>query len=418
MPTDEAGLPAESPAALFTLRELRRLVVGPRRRLFAAGVAALVGFFALLVGGMLTLEPVQGAYISEVIWWGAPSAWWFYPEVLVVQPWGILQLPLLPTVAMVLVALASGLAATAGLVLVGDLLKRRVASGGRPATWAGAGTGAGPGLASVATLGACCCTSCASTGGLALVAAASGTTSGTLLGIDWYLPIFQLAVVYVLLVAQERALRAARRSGTVAPPLGLRFAASSALRLLLLVGGLTWSIAMFVEWGTAGPGAAGAATWYHWIVEHQLLALAAVAAALFPSELGALAARGGRAVLGVRALLFVGAVTWGIGVPPGLPGLGGLVNELLGALGVPAALGGIPPDGPLGAALLFHWAVQHLLIAGFALALAVRPAYALAPLLWSVARPAPAAPAGSAGAAEVGGAAPAISSEPAAEASG
>jgi hypothetical protein len=160
------------------------------------------------------------------------------------------------------------------------------------------------------------------------------------------------------------------------------------LRIALLVGGITWSLAMFVEWAEVSPAAAGPALWYHWIVEHQLLACVAVVAGMFPKEAAAWIRRvhartGGWAL---RGLLLVGGVTWSIGVPPPLvgAGLGGFLNELGGFLGVSAAWGAVAPDVGLGAALFFHWIVQHLLLGAFAITLAIAPERALAPLLRTV----------------------------------
>jgi hypothetical protein len=65
-------------------------------------------------------------------------------------------------------------------------------------------------------------------------------------------------------------------------------------------------------------------------------------------------------------------------------GLGGFLNELFGFSGYPAAYAAITPDASLGAALLFHWAFQHLLLSVFAIALAIVPTKTLSSLLWTV----------------------------------
>ncbi|HXQ94470.1 MAG TPA: hypothetical protein VN864_04795 [Thermoplasmata archaeon] len=378
--------------SLATLRETRALVRGWPRRLALAAVATVVVVASLFVGGMLTLLPTQGVYVVEVIWWGPPSTWWFYPEVLVIQPWGLLQLPLLPTVTMVLVALGAGLGAVAGIGLARDIVRRP-----RGTTSVSAGTavvaGSGPGIASLATLGACCCSTCASTGGLALVAAASGTSVASLITTQWYLPIFQPAIVYLILLAQERALRRSREISESSPPVDLRFVAGSVLRVGLLVGGITWSLAMLVEWGSENPLTAPPATWYHWLFEHQVLSLLAVTAGLFPRELSDLLRRAGRTAAGRAGRLGFGlaGVTWGIWVPPALVGLGlgGFLNELFGALGMPGAWAPVPPDSVGVAPLAFHWAFQHLLLSAFAIAVALRPEWATRPLEWTLGRIAP-----------------------------
>ncbi|MCI4362506.1 MAG: hypothetical protein L3J77_04885, partial [Thermoplasmata archaeon] len=281
--------------SLASLREMRRLVRGWKRGSVTVVVAAAIAFFSMWVGGMLTFFPTQGVYTVELLWSGSASNWWFYPEVLVVQPWGLLQLPLFPTVAVGLVSVGAAVGAVSGVVLARGIWQseRERRRGSRGAALA---TGAAPGIASLATAGACCCSSCASSGGVALVAAASGTSVASLLTVDWYLPLFQLVAVYVLLLAEEGALRRAKATSLAPVPVDARFVAGSVLRLALLVGGLTWSLAMFVEWGTQDPWTASAATWYHWLFEHQLLSVTAVTAALFPAELGGALAKAKSAI--------------------------------------------------------------------------------------------------------------------------
>ena len=379
-------------ASLATLRAMRSLVRGWKLVSLTVVTASVIAVFSMWVGGMLTLFPTQGAYTVEILWSGSASSWWFYPEILVVQPWGLLQLPLFPTVAVGLVSAGAAVGAVSGAALARRIWKseRQRRRGGRGSALV---TGAAPGIASLATAGACCCSTCASSGGLALVAAASGTSVASLLTTDWYLPLFQLVVVYVLLLGQERALRRARATGVAPIAVDARFVAGSVLRLVLLVAGLTWSLAMFVEWGVQDPWTASAATWYHWLFEHQLLSVVAVTAALFPSEVaGALA--GARSALlpgGLRGGLAIAALTWGTWVPPALVGLGlgGFGNEVFGALGLPAAWGAVPPDAPSSAILAFHWAFQHLALSTFALSFALHPEWALRPLRWSVDRATP-----------------------------
>ncbi len=365
--------------AVLTLKETRASVRTRRQWGLAAAVAVLVGLVALWVGGMLTVVPTQGTYTVEIIWWG-PNAGWFYPELLIVQSFGIVQLPWFPTLAMLVVAGGAGLGTTASVGLLRRALaarRQRRASG----EVGGVAAGAGPGVVALATLGACCCTGCTATGGLALVAAVSGSSAGQLVELGWFLPLYQLAIVYVALLAQERAVRRSREASLVPAPLGARSLAGVALRIGLLIAGITWSLAMFVEWGSTDIWTAPAGLWYHWLFEHQLLAGLALAAALFPDELASFAVRSARGIGGraVRAGWALAAFTWGVGVPPALValGLGGLVNELLGG----------PGAGGWTAALAFHYAFQHALLSAFAMVFAVRPELAVRPLLWSTARP-------------------------------
>ncbi|MCI4358412.1 MAG: hypothetical protein L3J95_03085 [Thermoplasmata archaeon] len=376
----------------FSLRETRSRVHGWMARGLATVVGIAVALGSLLAGGMLTLFPTQGVYTAEILSGRGLAGWWFFPEVLVVQPWGILQLPWLPTLAMILVALGAGWGSAASIGAIVRWLRRRT-PGERGATVAGIAAGAGPGIASMATLGACCCTSCTSAAGLAVVAATSGTTVGTLLRVDWYLPVFQVAVVYLSLLAQERALRRTETLEPTSSPQGRWFLVAAALRVALLIAGMTWSLAMFVEWGTVDPATASSADWYHWIFEHQLLSMIAIAAALFPRELVSLFQnRPWRMPLWIsRAALLLAGLTWGTWVPPALVklGLGGFVNELLGAIGFPPSWGAVAPDVAVGPALVFHWAFQHLLLSGFSLTLALSPTIAARAVLNSTSAPSP-----------------------------
>ncbi len=380
--------------SLASLRETRRRLATRWGRGLIAGIAATYAFVSMLIGQMLILEPIGGDYFWMVLWSGNGTHPWDYPGLLVVGSWGILSLPFFPTIAMLVVSIGVGIGGAAAIALLLPWIRRLTSSSRRSAT-AGAAAGMGPAVTGLATLGACCCTTCAGAAGISVVAAASGTTLSNLLLNDWYIGAFQMAVVAVSLLAQERAFRLTGPDCPVPPPLDRRFAAGALLRLGLLVAGVTWSLAMLVEWGSTDPLTAGPGLWYHWIFEHQLLSIVAVAAALFPRELADWFRTLGRGLSrrGVRLVLAVAGVSWGIGVPPMLAaaGLGGLLNEVLGYLGVGAQWGAVPPDSPLGAALAFHWLMQHLLLGAFALALAVRPLSALAPLLWSTSSPRPGA---------------------------
>lgn len=379
---------ARAAVELGTLRELRSLLGSRTRRLAVVAVAAIFALLSMLVGGMLTFVPTQGAYTTEIIWWGAPADWWYYPELLMVQPWGVLQLPFFPTVVTLLVSIGAGIGAVSGALLVRGLIRSSRPRDGA-AYGAAVATGGGSGVASLATLGACCCSGCASGGGLALVAAASGTDVPALLNLAWYLPFFQLVVVYLILIAQERALRRAVWAPERPPKVGARMFVGVLLRFGLLVAGLTWSLTMFVEWSTTNPWTASAADWYHWIFEHQLLSFVAIAFALFPREVAEGWNRNGALVLPklLRLALGVAGLSWGAWVPPALvgAGLGGFVNELFGTLGLPSAWGAVPPDSLGGALLAFHWGFQHLLLSGFAVTVAAKPSRAARPILWSVA---------------------------------
>ncbi|HLY76734.1 MAG TPA: hypothetical protein VKT21_02470 [Thermoplasmata archaeon] len=375
-----------SPLNLLTFRESRRVVRAKGNRGPAILIGLVYALASMLIGYMLEIFPSSSlGFFWILLPSGRPS--WDYPALLIAGPNEVISLPFLPTLTMVLVAIGVALGGGVALASVRDLIRNRRAA--TPAQTAiSSSAGIAPAVTGLATLGACCCVACATAGGVAVVAAASGTSYANLLANNWYLDAFQIAVVWFSLLVQERNLRRAVAGCLTPVPRSARTYASGALRVGLLVAGITWSLAMFVEWGSTNPLTATAPIWYHWIFEHQLLSVVAVTAALFPKEFAALVRASFGRVTGLpwRVGLLAAGLTWGTWVPPALTrvGLGGFLNELLGYLGAPAALGAIAPDAPLGAALLFHWVAQHLLLASFALALAAAPQHTTAALLWSV----------------------------------
>ncbi len=371
------------------LQRTRALLRSRRARILAGAIAVLYVLVSMLVGEMLTFPGFASPFFVTVQWTGSP--WWDFPELFLYNGGVALDLLLLPTVTMVLVSAGVGIGAAAALLTVFPRLQGRSETDGRGAAPTSA-AGASAAITGVATLGACCCTTCVSAAGVAVVAAASGTNVALLLGQTWYLDLFQLVVVGLALLAQERSLRLPASYCRVAPRVDRAFVFGSLLRIGLLVAGITWSLAMFVEWVETPPLEAGPALWYHWIVEHQLLSITAVAAGMFPKDMAAWIREAyGRAEGRVlRGLLLIGGITWGIGVPAPLSGLGlgGLVNELAGFLAAPTAWGAVVPEAGLGPMLLFHLVFQHLLLGAFALLLAMVPGSALSPLLRTVGSPA------------------------------
>jgi len=371
-----------------TLHETRSRLRTWWGRSLVVAIAVVYAFVSMLLGDMLVFasQPNASTYTVSLVY-GYGTQWWDYPALFVSAPWGFLTLPFFPTVAMLLVSVGVGIGGATGLALALPLL-RRTQGVNRQALASGSAASVGPAITGLATLGACCCTSCAGLVGVSVVAAASGSTLYNLLLNNWYIGVFQLGVVYVALLAQERSLRLTAEYCPVPPPFDRRFAAGALLRLGLLVAGITWSLAMFVEWTSTPPETASAAIWYHWIFEHQLLAITAIAAGLFPKEFaGAVRRLSSKVGGGIwRTALGVAGFTWGVWVPATLValGLGGFLNELFGVLGLPAWAGAVPPDSSPGLALYFHWAFQHLLLSGFALALALVPMAATVPLLWTV----------------------------------
>ena len=368
--------------SLLSFRETRRFLgVGARLR-WALGFAYAFALLSMIVGQMLVLGSFQGSSPITVVTDTGPR-WWDAPELILVLPFGVAILPMLPTLATLGVALAVGVSGVVGLSTVRSRIRRGPDPSG-PSAAGSVAASAGPAITGFATLGACCCVSCAGAVGLSVVAIASGADAAALQTADWYVALFQLGVVLLALVAQERMLRRNPLECPRATSRPRTEAARVALRAALLLGGITWSLAMLLEFGTDLPFSAPAALWYHWIFEHQLLAGLAICAGLFPEELSDRVRRSARSLRAVpfRVVLLVAALSWGLWVPPFAVdfGLGGLINELLGVGGFPASYGASVPEGVVGPALVFHWVFQHAALAGFGAALAVFPARTAAAL--------------------------------------
>jgi hypothetical protein len=396
--------PFDSALSLLTLRSIRQYIRRSHAVMMTVFFAVLYALGSMALGGMLILAHVGGGYTVLVLW-GSTTGFqaWNYPGLLILAPWGVVTLPFFATLSMVLVSVGVGIGMAVAVLLAVTLVRRRTTSVGRPAA-VGSVAGLTPAMIALVTLGACCSTSLAASAGVGIVAQVSGSTTDNLLVNNWYLGVFQVVVVWVALVAQELLLRvyggllglSADPAGTEPayqpPKVSRRFLAGSALRVGLLVGGLTWSIAMLVDWTSVAPFGASAALWFRWLAQHQLLALLAIVAALFPRGLSALFSRWAGTALGrvARGVLLVVAVSLAVGVPPPIAGWGvtGFGNELMGLLAVPAGWGAVAPVFPPGLDLYFRWGVQYLLLGGFATALALGPSKALAPIEWTVGQPA------------------------------
>lgn len=395
--SDEPG-PGSS-LSLLTLREVRRYIRNSHAVMMTVTFVVLYALGAMVMGGMLVLFSQRGGYTVEVLW-GNPlgQSPWLYPGLLVSAPWGVLLLPFFGTLSMVIVSIGVGIGMSVAVLLVISLVRNRGASG--RAASVGSAAGLTPTMLALVTLGACCSTTAAATAGVGLVASVSGSSADNLLLNNWFLGVFQIAIVWIALVAQELVLRVyggilgrsqpVPRTVYIAPRLSAQFLAGSLLRIALLVGGITWSLTMLVEWTSTGPFSASAALWFRWIVQHQLPAFLAIFAALFPA--GTAHALTGRLRSGGRGLLRFGLLVAGVslvvGAPPPLSGWGieGLGNEVLGVLGYPASVGAVTPVFPPGVDLAFRWGLQYLLLGGFAIAVALFPERAFAPLGWTLGR--------------------------------
>lgn len=396
---DEA--PSHGLWAILTLRETRRFVRERHGRMMSVFFGVVFALASMWVGEMLILTPLHVAPFAGILWSpGTNPQWWNYPGILVVQGWGVLDLPFLPTWTMIFVSIGVGLGISAAVLLAVELVRMR-RSGSARSTAIGSAVGLTPAMIALVTLGACCSTGAAAAAGIGAVAQTTGSTTYTLVTNSWYLSLFQVAVMGIALIAQEQLLFVTRglfsrnETGTggapaaVPPPLDRRFVAGAILRVALLVGGITWSLAMFADWINVPPQSASAAIWFSWTVQYQLPALVAILAALFPSAIYRAWSTFTRSwALGLRALLLVAGlslITW---VPPPISswGIYGLGNEALGILGYSSGWGAVVPatTDPLTVAL--RWGFQYLLVGGFAVALALAPAIALRPLGWSMGR--------------------------------
>ncbi len=390
-----AGAPRIDLSGFLLLREVRRFV----REAWAWGLVVVLGLLYLLgslvEGGMLGLARLQGGYTITIITSNATGAgWWNYPALIVAAPWGYLELPFFTAVSMLVVTVGVALGMAVAAILLYRLL-RPSAEGAARTQAVGAATGLTPAMIGLVTLGACCSTTAAASAGVGLVAQASGTTVSNLLLNDWYLGVFQVVVVWSALFAQEllltvygglfgpRASSTSRARARVVA-IGPRYLVGGALRALLVAGGILWSLAMFVEWTTVAPSSAGAGLWFQWIVQHQLLAAAAIGAGFFPRGTLRLLERCRRGL--ARAFptaLVLGGLSLLVWLPPTLVGAGldSLTDQVLGAVGAPTSWGAISP-GPIGgAALLARWLVEYVTVALFAVLAAAAPRTALSPLL-------------------------------------
>ncbi len=384
--------------SILSLAETRRYVRESHARMMAAFFAILYALGSMTFGGMLVLAHVEGGYTTEVIWGNALGIGvWNYPGLLVVAPWGYLELPFLATWSMIFVSVGVGIGIAVAILISARLIRDRRRAGAASGT-VGSVAGLTPAMIALVTLGACCSTTAAATAGVGLVARASGSTLNNLLVNNWYLDVFQLTVVFVALLAQELLLRVYGglfglaslgrevESPTTAP-FGGRALAGGALRAGLLLAGVTWFLAVLAEWTTVSPVGASAALWYQWIVQHFFLASLAIAVALFPGPFSraVLPKASSSALWTLRATALVGGLSLATWTPPlvALGGAPGLVNELFGLWGLSAAWGAVLPVYPWGIALAARWIAQYVLLGGFAVALALSPARALRPILWS-----------------------------------
>ena len=377
---------------ILTLREIRGYIRRSHAVMMTVTFAVLYALGAMTIGGMLILAPLGGGYQYLILWGNALGIGsWNYPALIITAPWGYIELPFFATLSMIVVSIGVALGMAVAVLLGISLVRTRWrASGG--ATSVGSIAGLTPAMIGLVTIGACCSTTAASVAGIGLVAGATGTTVGSLLFENWYLGVFQIVIVWLALFAQEIVLRVyggllglrgtATSPAPLGPPVDRRAVVGGAVRALLLIGGLTWSLTTLAEWTTISPGSASPALWFHWLVQQQVPGLLAIFAGMVPSGTLATLAPRTRSLLaiGLRGSLVLAGITLVIGTPPPFAGWGieGWGNEMLAVLGAPATWGAIAPVFAPGPDLYFRWGAQYLLAGGFAVVAGLRPQRAFA----------------------------------------
>jgi hypothetical protein len=335
--------PKYDPLAIFTLRAVRSFLREGRfgRAVGVFGLLYVLG--ALFAGNMIGFGNFGGGYTIWVLL-SSPTGVqpWNYPGLFVVAPWGVIQLPFFATFTMIVVGVGVGFGMAVAALLTWRLLRPSAAERARSQA-VGAVTGLTPAMLSLVTLGACCTSTAAATAGIGLVAAASATTVANLLANNWFLGVFQIAIVWVSLLAQELLLTVygglyGTRGGPpqrIRHPALVRWLEVGALRVALLVGGLLLALSTLQAWTATDPYTASALTWTGWLGQRALIGLVTIAFALFPEALTGLFARAqrsgfGRVGVGIVA---VGAASLLIAYPASWTAAGwnGLVGLVLSA---------------------------------------------------------------------------------------
>ena len=394
-----------SALSLLTFREVRGFI----RRSHCIAMTVFFGLLyaigSMVLGSMLVFTRVPGPSSLSVIWSpGSDPQTWNFPALVFTAPWGYVSLPFLATWVTILVSVGVAMGTSTAILLVVALVKRRREGTSGPSVL-GSAAGLTPAMLALVTLGACCGTTAAATAGIGVVAQITGTTTANLLYNNWFLGVFQVAVVWIALFAQELLLRVygdligiarttdlADRIAYQPPRLDRRFAVGCVMRAGLLIAGVSWSLAMLVAWTTTPVGSASASVWASWLLQYELLGILAIVAALFPRGLGRALTAGGRWgwAWWVRGVLLLSGLSLAIGTPAPLPGWGfeGLLNEVAYVTIGPSAWAAAPVFGP-GLALFLRWGGQYLLLGGFAIALALAPERTLRPIRWTVGTLAP-----------------------------
>jgi hypothetical protein len=390
-----------SALSLLTFREVRSLI----RRSHAIAMTVFFGLLyaigSMVLGDMLVFTRVPGPSSLTLIWSaGSDPQTWNFPALVYTAPWGYISLPFLATWVTVLVSVGVAMGTSSAILLAVQLVRRRRTSTPGPTALGGA-AGLTPAMLALVTLGACCGTTAAATAGIGVVAQITGTSTANLLYYTWFLGIFQVAVVWIALLGQELLLRvygeiigvrpsAGTADATYRPPVvDRRFLAGALLRAALLIAGVSWALAMLVQWTTTPPSSAPPALWASWILQYEVLGVLAILAALFPQGTLRALTQAGRPVprqIG-RGVLLIAGLSLALGTPPPISGWGflGFGNELIYTIAGVHAVGAIAPVFAPGLALYLRWVGEYLFLGGFAVAVALRPDLALRPLTWTTA---------------------------------
>ena len=302
------------------------------------GVSAggLYLFVALLVGKMLVFGPT-GTRDLSLVYLASGVPWWDFPILIVIAPNALLSLPLLVTVAMVAVATGIGLGMGVSIRLAVLLFRWRRRRAASSAT-VGSVAGLTPALLALLTLGACCSTTAATTASIGVIAEATGSSTDILLANAWFLSVFQVVILWVTLVAQDRLVVVysaligpsdADASGSSSAPRTGRGPGWTAIRALWLAGAVLWALTPVALAGTFAAASSPGVVGIGWLLGFEAPAVAVIAYALFGS---ADAGGNGRARDAARTRAFrILAGALAIGMPAILLLLGG--SGVLGADG-------------------------------------------------------------------------------------
>jgi hypothetical protein len=370
--------------SLLILRATRSLVVAPSYRALVGGIAVAYGLAAMIVGGMLQLS-LSGAGTAPFLWIvpKGPGMAWYYPAILAGGPHFLLILPIVSTIFMVLTAAGVGLGVAAAVYLGVYSLRPLLTPGSGPRAMAST-IGLTPALLVFLTLGACCSTTAAAGAGIAVLAQSSGTSTTAVLVNTWYLGLFQLAMVYVALLAQEQLVvvctviyGGGRPENAAMAPRAWRKVGGALLRLTLIASGLLWAFSGLTLWFSIPLSDTPWVAWFGVLVQHVLPGSLAVLAGLMPGELATFLTRhdkvsSHRAIRGAAAVLGLSLLTW---LPSSVASKGApaLLNEVGGVLGWPPGWGAVVPPSSDPVEIALRWGLGFMIVGGFALVLALWP---------------------------------------------